>query len=160
MYRPVAFGVSFTRLAMVACWNSLCGYHQEYRKRYGSGGNRLAQHRSSSSGGSAICGSYGQSEWCCLPEQVHTNNFVRSGSTVGHHVAAVCALKTRAIYCSALWDHCDPAGEPNSDTEINIRFHGVRTKEIIEQATYRAFLECSTAHVTEYRKHIYLHEHI
>ncbi len=42
MYRQVAFGVSFTRLAMVACWNSLVGYHQEYRKRYGSGGNRLA----------------------------------------------------------------------------------------------------------------------
>ena len=79
---------------------------------------------------------------------VHADDFVSSRGTVGHHVAAFSVkdasdILFRFFVRAAVVQQRTQFRNRNGD----IGFHGIRAKEIIEDAAYRAFLERGTAHV-------------
>ena len=76
----VAFGVSLTRLAMVACWNSLCGiYRRGYRRRYSVGRKQIGvmsphHHQVSQRFVAVTVNQYGAASW----RRVRPDDFVRT----------------------------------------------------------------------------------
>ena len=92
---------------------------------------------------------------------VHANDFVRGRRTVSHHIAALSVKDAGDI----LFGFFVRAGMVQQRTQLgngdgDIRFHGVRAEEIMEDAADRAFLEGGAAHVARGTEGVFAFTHV